>query len=147
MVALEGILDQLEPVWLSMIKIKICYQNILNFWNKNRIYTLAFIQNTTNKDILNAAKSTNSKTGSTGVKTLTDLGVSIYPNPVAEFINIELSNNQPTKVSLVNILGSQLIHKSITTSEKLDVSNFSKGIYFLSIENSTGKATQKIIIK
>jgi len=116
-------------------------------WNKNRIYTLAFIQNTADKDILNAAKSTINKTGTTGIKTLIDLGISIYPNPVSDFINIDLTNNQPTKVSLVNILGTQIIHKSMTTSEKLDVSNFGKGIYFLLIENSTGKATQKIIIK
>jgi hypothetical protein len=140
-------MDIVLPTNLTDSVIILTATKLNTVWNKNRIYTLAFIQNTADKDILNAAKSTNNKTATTSVKTLTDLGVNVYPNPVADIINIELSNNQPTKVSLVNILGSQIIHKSITTSEKLDVTNFSKGIYFLLIENATGKATQKIIIK
>jgi hypothetical protein len=140
-------MDIVLPTNLTDSVIILTATKLNTVWNKNRIYTLAFIQNTADKDILNAAKSTNNKTATTSVKTLTDLGVNVYPNPVVDIINIELSNNQPTKVSLVNILGSQIIHKSITTSEKLDVTNFSKGIYFLLIENATGKATQKIIIK
>jgi hypothetical protein len=116
-------------------------------WNKNRIYTLAFIQNTLDKDILNAAKSTTNKSQTTSVKELSDLGVNVYPNPVSDFVTIEIKNNQPTKVSLINILGAEMMNKSITASERFDVLNYSKGIYFLSIENSTGKAVQKLIIK
>jgi hypothetical protein len=140
-------MDIVLPTNLTDSVIILTATKLNTVWNKNIIYTLAIIQNTADKDILNAAKSTTNKTGTTGVKTLTDLGINVYPNPVADFINIELSNNQLTKVSLVNILGAEIIHKSITTSEKLDVSDLSKGIYFLSIENSIGKATQKKIIK
>jgi hypothetical protein len=116
-------------------------------WNKNRIYTLAFIQNTTDKSILNAAKSTTSKVSNTGIKSIKDLGIQVYPNPANEYLNIELSNNENTNISLINILGEVVLNKQINNSEKLALSNLSKGIYFLSIENVTGKATQKLIIK
>lgn len=116
-------------------------------WNKNRIYTLAFVQNTTDKTILNAAKSTTSKVSNTGIKSIKDLGIQVYPNPANDYLTIELANNENTNISLINILGEMVLNKQINNSEKIELSNLSKGIYFLSIQNLTGKATQKLIIK
>lgn len=116
-------------------------------WNKNRIYTLAFIQNTTDKTILNAAKSITSKVTNTGIKTLNDFGIQVYPNPVNDYLTIELANNENTNITLINTLGEVVLKQQINNSENLELSNLAKGIYFLSIENVTGKATQKIIIQ
>ncbi len=116
-------------------------------WNKNRIYTLAFVQNGIDKSILNTAKSTTSKLSSTGLETLHDLGIKVYPNPATSFLNIELPNNENTNFSLINILGELVLYEQLNHSKNLEISNLNKGLYFLVIENSRGKSTQKIIIK
>jgi hypothetical protein len=116
-------------------------------WNKNRIYTLAFVQNTSDKNILNVAKSNTNKTGSTGFKTLEELGIKVYPNPAYDFVNIDLINNEKTKVTIINTLGGVVFNKEIVASEKIDLTIYNKGIYFLSLENSNGKIVKKLIIK
>ncbi len=115
-------------------------------WNKDRIYTLAFLQNT-DKTILNVAKSTGNKTSNTGIKSIHDLGIKVYPIPVNNYLTIEQSSNVNTLISLINILGEVVLNKQINYSENIDLSGLSKGIYFLSLENSNGKAIQKIIIQ
>ncbi len=116
-------------------------------WNKNRIYTLAFVQNTSDKNILNVAKSNTNKTSSTGFKTLEELGIKVYPNPAYDFVNIDLLNNEKTKVTIINTLGGVVFNKEIVASEKIDLTIHNKGIYFLNLENSNGKIVKKIIIK
>ncbi len=116
-------------------------------WNKNRIYTLAFVQNASDKTILNAAKSNSVKATSTGIKTLQDIGVQLFPNPATDVLHINLNNNGLNKISIINILGTEVLNTHIYTSEKLDLSKYSKGIYFVSIENAQGKTTQKVLIK
>jgi hypothetical protein len=116
-------------------------------WNKKSIYTLAFLQNTTDKTILNMAKSTSNKTSNTGIKSIHDLGVKVYPIPANNYLTIEQSSNVNTQISLINILGEVVLNKQINYTENIDLSGLSKGIYFLSLENSNGKAIQKIIIK
>ncbi len=116
-------------------------------WNKNRIYTLAFVQNTSDKNILNVAKSNTNKTSSTGFKTLEELGIKVYPNPANDYVNIDLLNNEKTKVTIINTLGGVVFNKEIVASEKIDLTIYNKGIYFLNLENSNGKIVKKIIIK
>ena len=116
-------------------------------WNKNRIFTLAFVQNTSDKNILNVAKSITSKTSSTVVKTSEELGINVYPNPAYEYVNIDLLNNEKTKVTIINIIGGVVFNKEIVETEKIDLTRFNKGIYFLNLENSNGKSVNKLIIK
>jgi hypothetical protein len=116
-------------------------------WNKNRIYTLAFVQDGADKTILNTAKSATNKLSSSGIKNLSDLGIKVYPNPATAHLNIELSNNENTNVSLINILGELVLFEQLNNSKCLEISSLNKGLYFLEIENSRGKSTQKIIIK
>ncbi len=116
-------------------------------WNKNRMYTLAFVQNASDKTILNAARSTTAKTNSTGIKTLQDIGVQLFPNPASEALYINLNTIGLNKISITNMLGSEVLNTTINNSEKLDLTGFSRGVYFVGIENELGKTTQKILIK
>lgn len=128
--------------------ISVLSQTSLNStWNKNRIYTLAFVQNGIDKTILNATKSTTNKLTSTGLKTLLDLGIKIDPNPATSFLYVEIPNNENANVSLINILGELVLYEQLNYTKNIEISNLNKGLYFLVIENSRGKATQKIIIK
>lgn len=116
-------------------------------WNQSRIYTLVFVQNASDKTILNVAKSNTEKSGSTSIKALQDIGVELFPNPATDMLHISLSHIGPHKISITNMLGTEMLHTIISNSAKLDLTGFNKGIYFVSIENTSGKSTQKVLIK
>ncbi|MES2727183.1 MAG: T9SS type A sorting domain-containing protein [Bacteroidota bacterium] len=116
-------------------------------WNKNRMYTLAFVQNANDKTILNAAKSNALKSNSTGINGLQDIGVQLFPNPAGGVLYISLNSIGLNKISITNMLGSEVLNTTINDTDKLDLTGFSKGVYFISIENALGKTTQKLLIK
>ena len=63
----------------------------------------------------------------------------VYPNPTNSFIQIVNSDNlELNKIELFNALG-QIAIKSNPESKFIDISNLTNGIYFLKIEDITGK--------
>lgn len=71
--------------------------------------------------------------------------ISLYPNPSDGVFNIK-SNIQNLQYNLVNLQG-QLLEKGSISQNKVDVSNYAQGIYFLELSNETGKLIKKIVIK
>ena len=72
---------------------------------------------------------------------------SIYPNPAKDKINIELlANVKEVKYVLTNSTGNILRSSSFRNKTTLDLSVFSKGVYFLKIIAEDGVETKKIII-
>jgi uncharacterized protein (TIGR02145 family) len=72
-----------------------------------------------------------------------DLGItsfSIYPNPTTDYINIDCSSLE--SVFVYNILGKELIKE---TSNRIDVSTLSKGIYFIKVSDGINSSTKKFI--
>lgn len=74
-----------------------------------------------------------------------NLELYIFPNPTTSIINIVDENNQlqNATIQIQNYLG-QLVFTSSFTSQ-INLSSFSAGIYFLTIENKANKKTLKII--
>lgn len=69
--------------------------------------------------------------------------ISTYPNPMFDSFHISLPNYmQLQNVELFDIHG-QLISKS--TSNKVDVSNLSKGFYFVTIQTNMGSMSKKLV--
>lgn len=94
-------------------------------------------------------------TGSNGSDTINS-NLSVYPNPVKDVLNINLSETSrtPNSTGTINLIDfSGNITKSINSdynksSYTLDVSNIEKGIYFLQfISNGQIIQTEKIIVK
>jgi|GEM_PF-2593762 len=70
----------------------------------------------------------------------------IYPNPANNFINIVGSVN--SKMEIFDITGQLVLSKVIlTTSDKVDVSILTKGIYVVSVSNEMGKVSQRLVIE
>ena len=77
--------------------------------------------------------------GSLGIQTSTLSTIKIYPNPTASNLNIEVESNFmfPLQFELNNILGENLIDRSlISTSNTIDLSNYSKGVYVYKLLDS-----------
>ncbi|WP_456376631.1 T9SS type A sorting domain-containing protein, partial [Lutibacter sp.] len=72
--------------------------------------------------------------------------ITIYPNPVSEFIDIKFSKNNQTikSIKLYSLLGKLLL---TTTQNRINVSSFTTGIYLLKINTEKGQITKKVIIQ
>lgn len=68
---------------------------------------------------------------------------SIYPNPTSSILNIE-TNSEVKKVVIYNLQGQKVIENNVT---KIDVSNFSKGIYILQVTTKNNRISTKKFIK
>jgi len=60
--------------------------------------------------------------------------VKLFPNPTTEYIQI-LGLINTENYSIYNVIGSEISKGSISINEKIDVKNYSKGVYFLKIDN------------
>ena len=77
-----------------------------------------------------------------GVDDQNQLDISIYPNPTSDIVHIDCNYSQ-LKVVVYDILGKQVINKSITNS--IDISQLEKGVYILQLSDGVKLSTRKII--
>jgi aminopeptidase YwaD len=67
----------------------------------------------------------------------------VYPNPVVETLYIQLQPNDIlTSVTLHTIKGQKILE---STTNTLDLSSLTNGVYFLTILTNNGSSTKKII--
>jgi hypothetical protein len=73
-----------------------------------------------------------------------NLKATIYPNPTSDNFNIEIEN-EVKSVEIYSVQGQKML---TSNSKNIDVSNLSKGMYMVRIEDSNNAvSTQKLIIK
>ena len=117
---------------------------IHSVWKLPEIYGMAFLQDTSSKQIIQVERSSNLSI-SIGLNKLAALNdISIYPNPSNGFLNVTLLKDEPTQITIFNSTGSLVFNKFIQTSETIDVSSLVKGLYFVELANANGKSIQKI---
>lgn len=79
-----------------------------------------------------------------GVESPTIVEYAIFPNPTADFLNID-SKEAIKRCSLVNSIGQKVYEGN---QKQISITGFSKGLYLLQIEFDNGmKVTEKIIKK
>ena len=76
--------------------------------------------------------------------------INIFPNPSSGIFTITKSNNlnQPIEIKLLNTLGEMIFQQTISKNQNyidLDISSFSKGIYFLYLSIDNEQVVKKII--
>jgi len=77
----------------------------------------------------------------------------VYPNPTNDYTSIAISLDKTEKVilTIVDLLGKEIskeekVFYSGTTTERLDVSNFQNGVYFINLQVGNKITTQKLVI-
>ena len=71
----------------------------------------------------------------------------LYPNPVTNLLNIALEN-EITSVTVYNMLGQEVISKSVNTNQTtIDVENLQSGTYLVKVVSGGQTKTSKIIKK
>ena len=75
-------------------------------------------------------------------------GISIYPNPTTGIINFNFTNKEIKNLKITNLTGKTIYEKSeIKQIEAFDLSEFSTGIYIITIQSNNEIFTTKLIKK
>lgn len=91
-------------------------------------------------------------TGSTGIQNMDGINqMSIFPNPSNSELNIQIASEYliNANLSISDLTGKKLFNENVSVSDvynyKLNVSNYSKGMYFVTLKNETGTMILKFI--
>ncbi len=68
----------------------------------------------------------------------------LHPNPTSGKVNISV-NFEIKSLSIYNLFGQKII--DLKNSQEIDLSNFDSGIYFIKVEDFTGRSITKKVIK
>ena len=80
----------------------------------------------------------------TGISTLTDEQIKIFPNPATEYISIDApANEQIRRVQLYNSLGA-LVSKQEGAARKMNISQLPPGMYFIKVDLTGQVIIQKV---
>lgn len=91
-----------------------------------------------------------SSLGTTEITEKSNVGLTIYPNPVTDIVNVESKDSKINLISVVDATGRAI--KTVLTSDKksalsIDISELSAGNYILIIDTEKGRFNKKIIKK
>ena len=94
-------------------------------------------------------------TGNVGTKSLPGVSsLNISPNPASNFIMVRGYNNktQSMHFTMNDMTGKILSDETLLVSKgdiekSIDVSHFKPGLYFLSVQTTEGKLTEKVVVK
>lgn len=79
-----------------------------------------------------------------GLNSPSELVQFYFPNPTSDYVTIT-SNQSIEKVEIHDLLGNMVLNTS-TNTNKVDVTNLSKGIYLVTAYSGSEKSTKKIVI-
>ncbi len=111
--------------------------------------------NTSSWAYLNCLKMEETDTATVENQALSTEGLDVYPNPVADVLNIDYKLNETgaVKLSITDITG-RIIHTENTAenqvgtySLKWNRNNVAAGIYFLQLQSGTSKISKKVVLK
>jgi len=80
-------------------------------------------------------------------KNLNDV-YTIYPNPAVNELKISFPGEATINVKVINAIGAIVLEeKNYTSTSSLNISDLSKGIYFVQITSGTKLTLKKIIVE
>ncbi|MEX0996076.1 MAG: T9SS type A sorting domain-containing protein [Flavobacteriaceae bacterium] len=84
--------------------------------------------------------------GNLSTQSFDKLKVDMYPNPVRNgVVTIKTNSNQPLQVSVFDVLGKQVISKTVSNNT-LNVSNLKAGVYLVQVTENNATSTKKLIV-
>jgi hypothetical protein len=84
----------------------------------------------------------------TGTADIQDnLNWEVFPNPTTGILEIQMDDNNPFVVSILDLLGRKLIEQETVSNKSIDMSNLPNGVYIVQALSQAGKIDQKKIVK
>jgi hypothetical protein len=78
-----------------------------------------------------------------------EVAIRVYPNPTSNYFYVEQKDQHKLTINIVDSNGRIISKNKINSGEQIDISNFSKGIYIVQVQDleTKKKNTYKIIKK
>lgn len=78
-----------------------------------------------------------------------EIAIKVYPNPTSKYLYAEQKDQHQLTINILDINGRVISENKINSGEQIDISNFSKGIYIVQVQDleTKKKNTYKIIKK
>ncbi len=108
-------------------------------WREANLTTIAFVQLTDTKQVLNATKSYRVVSIPSAIGEVEESSFSIYPNPVKEILELRNQKSDFGQSVVIFDLAGRKISESKLSQNRIDVSGLAKGIYFLKINDTVKK--------
>jgi len=85
----------------------------------------------------------------TGIETLNESAISVYPNPASDFVKIKLGNTNATALGISDEGGKVVYAKQINGLKEcnVDISGFAKGVYVVTISGESKIDGIKFVVK
>jgi len=77
-------------------------------------------------------------------------GVSVFPSPATNNVNLKFSAQENVSVTVTDITGRVMVTEQVsagTYNKSYDVSTYAQGLYFVTISGANGQTTQKFMVK
>jgi hypothetical protein len=72
----------------------------------------------------------------------------VFPNPASDVLFIESNSSKIKTIKVVNVAGNIVLENKVHAEKtQIEISSFSKGVYFVQVETENGITTKKIIVK
>jgi len=83
----------------------------------------------------------------TGIGSLSNSQLMIYPNPAKDFVNIKYAD-EILSVKVINYTGQVAMEQKVNATDvKINTSDLKSGIYFIQIETKNGKISKSIAVE
>ena len=116
-------------------------------WNDNEMYVMAWVQNSTSKEVYNSGSSLDAQVLNT--KLLNQSAVKIAPNPVTDAFTISFDEATKGNVQVFDLLGKAI--QSITFENQIQwevqTASMTKGVYLVRIQTPKGVLTRKVLVQ
>lgn len=120
-------------------------------WDFSRIFTLAILQETSSKNLVQAeavpAAIGSVTTNVSAIKKVTNL-FTLFPTVAHDYVNVQLNKlDFNTEIKIVDIIGKVVYTTHPTTLNfKLETSNYKSGVYFVQVTSGYETATKRFIV-
>ena len=72
--------------------------------------------------------------------------VSVYPNPVQDFLTVKNTSNEAITFVVVDMNGKEIsTSTTVLTSTTVSTSNWNKGVYFVKFASNNGEAVLRVV--
>jgi hypothetical protein len=82
-----------------------------------------------------------------GIDPVVDLLVRIYPNPVVDFLKLEIGNFDEVTFILRDILGRTLLQRSVWQNENVNLASYKSGVYFVELRQNGDRIFSGKVLK
>ena len=87
-------------------------------------------------------------------QTSEDISMDCFPNPASDYIYLnlhDLSSNETIDISIISLKGEYVYYEKVKNfqtdfKKKIELRDFQKGVYFITVYYKNNKLTNKIII-